>query len=344
MVNISIEFLEFLLSCAPLFTSLAVLTLLCTVLAKSIRKHPAVYYILLAIPALLVTIPAILRWCGVELFNVVGVPVLGQLLRDYIHMGTFGHPLLIIIMYMGALNTKLPFVKRLMSIRKELSIISGFPVLTHALIRVANNFPNSLKFFTDNEAYMASTHVSSELGAGISSFSFVLGIVMLALFLPLWVTSFDPVHRRMGHVKWKKLQKWAYVLYATLFIHAVGIQVGGMLNPRTGSTPKPVVTEQAEVIGKARSGQSERIPTTEKIQRSNIRNGKPEENQASKAQATPVSKKHAKGFKDIQVPQRTRQYIHIVSLLLIYGSYLYLRLRKAKESKKKKTGRAHMQT
>lgn len=343
MVNISIEFLEFLLSCAPLFTSLAVLTLLCIVLAKSIRKHPAVYYILLAIPALLVSVPAILRWCGVELFNVVGVPVLGQLLRDYIHMGTFGHPLLIIIMYMGALNTKLPFVKRLMSIRKELSIISGFPVLTHSLIRVANNFPNSLRFFTDNEAYMASTRVSSELGAGISSFSFVLGIVMLALFLPLWITSFDRVHRRLGHVKWKKVQKWAYVLYATLFIHAMGIQVGGMLNPRTGSTPKPV-SEQAEGIGKARSGQSESITTTEEIQRGNIRNGKPMENQASKAQATPVSKKHAKGFKDIQVPQRTRQYIHIVSLMLIYGSYLYLRLRKAKESKKKKTSRANART
>ena len=339
MVKISIDFLEFLLSFVPLFTSLTILTLSSILLAKSIRRHPVVYYTLLAIPALLVTIPAMLRWCGAETFNFVGVPVLGQLLRDYIHMGTFGHPLLIIIMYMGALNTKVPFVKKLMSIRKELSIISGFPVLTHSFIRVTNNFPNALKFFTDNEEYMATTRVASEVGAGISSFSFVLGIVMLAIFLPLWITSFDSVHKRIGNVKWKKLQKWAYVLYATLFIHAIGIQVGGMLNPRGGNTAKPVV-ETTKGISRNETRHSGNIKeVAREIRNTDVRNVKSDGNGTSNIQPENTSKKHAKGFSDIQIPQRTKQYLHIVSLLLIYGSYLYLRIRKAKINKKKKAGR-----
>jgi hypothetical protein len=39
------------------------------------------------------------------------------------------------------------------------------------------------------------------------------------------------------------------------------------------------------------------------------------------------------GFADITVSPRTKQYVHIASLFLIFGSYLYLRLRKAKLKK-----------
>ena len=266
MVKLFIEFFEFLRSTAPLLTSVAFFTLASILLAKSIKKHSLIYYIVLAIPFLMVAIPAVFRWFGIQTFSLTSVPVLGQIFRDYIHMGALGHPLLIIIMYMGALDPKIPAVKKLMSIRKELSIICGFPILTHSIIRVTANFPNGLKFFTNNEEYLATTRVVSELGAGFSSFSFVLGILILALFLPLWITSFDPVHKRMGTKNWKKLQQWSYVLYVTLFIHAMGIQIGGMLNPRGGAAPV----------------------------------------------------------------QTTQQYIHLTSLVLIYGSYLYLRLRKAR--------------
>lgn len=243
MVKLLIDLLDFLRTCAPLLTSLAVLTLICILLSKSIKKYSKVYYIILAIPFVLVALPFIARLFGIEMAGFVRIPFLGEIIRDYIHMGTFGHPLLIIIMYMGALDPKIPAVNKLMSIRKELSIICGFPVLTHSLIRVVNNFPNALKFFTNNEEYLANTKVVSELGAGISSFSYVFGILMVILFIPLWVTSFGAVRRRMGQTKWKKLQRWSYVLYATLFIHAMCIQIGGMLNPRGGHAPRQAAVE-----------------------------------------------------------------------------------------------------
>ncbi|WP_313381663.1 ferric reductase-like transmembrane domain-containing protein [Proteiniphilum saccharofermentans] len=276
MIKVIIDLTQLLYSYAPLLFSLAVLTLLCILLSKSIKKHATLYYIILSIPFFLVAIPFIGRFFGLESVNLVRIPYLGQILRDYIHMGTFGFPLLVIIMYVGALNPKTPGVKKLLNIRKELSIISGFPVLTHSLVRVTNNFPASLRFFTNNAEYMESTKVVNELGAGITNFSFVFGIVLVILFIPLWVTSFDSIHKRMGNVRWKKLQKWAYVMYAALFIHAMGIQVGFLLNPRVRNDISPAAME-------------------------------------------------------------ARGYIHIVSLILIFGSYLYLRLRKAKRDAKKKS-------
>ena len=322
MIKVIFDFLQFLLTCAPLLTSLTIFTLLSIWLAKSIKKNSKVYYVILAIPFFLVAIPTIFRWCGVSLpVNFVGIPVLGVILRDYIHMGVLGHPLLIIIMYMGALDPKIPFVKKLMSIRKELSIIVGFPVLTHSLVRVANNFTTPLQFFTDKKTYLANNPVASELGAGISSFSLVLGIVMLVIFIPLWITSFDSVRKRMGAAKWKKLQKWSYVLYATLFIHAAGIAIGGMMNPRGGGAPARPAIEVSTQQATAERPQGEQA-------------AKPAESRNQDTQAAPRGRVMPKSFGDFQVPRKNIQNIHLVSLVLIYGSYLYLRMRKAKKSSK----------
>ena len=321
MLKIIIDFLQFIFTNAPLLTSVAIFTLLSIWLAKSIKKNSKIYYFILAIPFFLVAIPTIFRWCGIPLpINFVGVPVLGVILRDYIHMGTLGHPLLIIIMYMGALDPKIPFVKKLMSIRKELSIIVGFPVLTHSLVRVANNFTTPLQFFTDKETYLANNPVASELGAGISSFSLVLGIVMLVIFLPLWITSFDSVRKRMGAAKWKKLQKWSYVLYATLFIHAAGIAIGGMMNPRGGgASPRPAIEVSAQATAERPQGEQATRPA---------------ENREQNTQAAHRGRVMPKSFGDFQVPRKNIQYIHLVSLVLIYCSYLYLRVRKARKSSK----------
>lgn len=341
MIKILIEFFNFLLTVAPLLTSVTFFALVSILLAKTIKKHPRVAYTVMAIPALLVMIPTILGWCGVEVFNFVGVPVLGQLLRDYIHMGTLGHPLLIIIMYMGALDTRRTYVKRLMSIRKELSIIVGFPVLTHALIRVVNTFPRALTYFTNHESYIAVRPVTNELGAGLTNSSYVLGILLLVVFLPLWITSFDAVHRRMGGARWKKTQRWAYLLYALLFVHAMGMHTGNLLNPRSGGAPAQQTTTQAapnpERASKAKqlaatdAPRAAAHPAQAGEQRMNARG------QGGNAQQAGAARPGAsRGFADMEVPREVRQYIHIFSILLIYASYLWLKLRKVRARKNKK--------
>ena len=338
MIKLLIDFVQFLYTIAPLFASLALLSWMAILLSKSIKKYAKIYYIVFSIPFFLVAIPFLARLFGIENgFNFIQVPFLGGILRDYIHMGTLGFPLLIIIMYIGALNPKNLWVKKCLSIRKELSILSGFPVLTHSLVRVINNLPGSIQFFTNNEAYMANTRVVSELGAGISSFSFILGVVMLVIFLPLWITSFDSIHKRMGNLRWKKWQKWSYVLYATLFIHAMGIQIGGLLNPRERTMPQ-ATTEISATAPNSR-GENENRSTrlqdnrTTSDERGNRNSGQAaNRSQGETARPSGGGRVQSLGFADITVSPNAKRYIHISSLILIFGSYLYLRLKKARKS------------
>ena len=327
MIKILFDLLQVLYSALPLLTCIAVLTLLSVLLSKTIKRHASLWYIILGLPLLMVAIPFIGRMCGIETFSFNRIPYLGGILRDYIHAGTFGFPLLIIIMYMGALAPRIQWVKKLMSIRKELSIISGFPIFAHSLIRVSNNFPRALAYFSRHDEYMETGRVVNEAGSWISNFSFVLGIVLLIIFIPLWFTSFGPVRRRMGSIQWKKLQKWSYVLYALLFIHAAGIQVGGMLNPRGGGRAQTENTQapnhRAAAEGMPDPGGEERARAREQANPERRHGGSGHGQSASVA--------------DIQVGQQAKQYIHIFSLVLIFGSYLYLRLRKAR------TGRAGRQ-
>ena len=321
MIKFFMDLVQFLHSTAPLLTSLAIFTLLAVLLSKSIKKQAAVYYTVLAIPFALVAVPFIIRLFGIEVFNFNQVPFLGGILRDYIHFGTFAFPILIIVMYTGALDPKIPWVKKLLKIRKELSIISGFPVLTHALIRATNTFPRSLMYFTNNEQYMEKARVTSELGSGISNFSYVLGIVLLVVFLPLWITSFESIHKRMGSVKWKKWQKWSYLFYALLFIHAMGIQVGGLISAKEAA--RQVQAVEATVSADANK------QTNDSVVKSN--ESKPAETKVADSGRGGSGHGRSFGFADINVSRDVRRYIHIASLILIFGSYLYLRLRKAKK-------------
>lgn len=229
------ELLKFLLDYIPLLLNVLLLTLIFILLSKSIKKHAKIYYTIFGIPFVLTIIQFTIALTEVTTFSFFKIPIIGDIMGVNSRMAGFGFPLLIIIMYIGALNPKNPSVKKLMNIRKELSIISGFPVLAHSLYRVTYTFPNALLYFTDHSGYMKENDwVKSDLGVGLSNFGYVLGILMVVLFLVLWITSFDSVHKKMGGKKWKKVQKWSYVLYAMLFVHSITLHLGWFIN--SGST------------------------------------------------------------------------------------------------------------
>ncbi len=447
MVKFILDLLTLANNLVPLFFSLAVLTALCLLLSRSIKRHAGLYYLIMAIPFVLTALPFILGKLGIDAPKLNGVPVLSYFVRDYIHMGTLGFPLLVIIMYMGALDTRHKWVGRLMSIRSELSIIVGFPVLTHTLIRCFASLPGGWRFFFDQDAYLAERPVRSMLGAGLSSFAFVLGVVMAVLFLVLWVTSFPAVRRRMGQVRWKGVQRWAYVLYAMLFVHAVCIQTGGLLNPRgskggdkdarpmaqqagTGGAPaegrtlamnasadrtpqadkaeapapvenaapasaparpkgerpagrggqrpdaaeasegehrdsqrpeaaersgkgKPEAAQRAEATGRPDKGKRNMAQPTEAAGRSERAEagnreaaqrpeGAARGERGDKGVAADKGGERKQGFSlaDVEVDRTVKSYIHLISVILVFGSYLVLRIRKARRDAARRSARA----
>ncbi|MDR1653224.1 MAG: hypothetical protein LBS01_06180 [Prevotellaceae bacterium] len=383
MIKLLFDFIQFLNTLAPLLMALGVLTLLSILLSKSIKKHAVVYYFVFAIPAILFILRQIFSSYGITALEFSRGSIIGSILREYVHASGFSFPLLIIIMYMGALPAQNKYVKRLMMIRKEMSIISGFPVLIHSWVRLRMAFGSFDYFFGSGET------VRSGIGAGFSNAVYMLGIFMAILFLILWVTSFDVVHKWLGGVRWKKIQRWSYVLYAMLFIHAMGIQVGGMLNPRGGGRRalSPAVETTAITSAATRNLFAENLGMQQQAARGERENrnaaqpadsskhsgaakgehrggrgnrnvAQPSGNDSQELHehaergrygnnnavqqaagngnrteaATPSGRgghQQSAGFADIKVGSQAKRYIHIASLLLIFGSYMYLRLKKA---------------
>lgn len=252
MVQPLLDFLKFISVNFGFLTSLILYTVLAIAFSKQIKKYANVLYWFFGLISFSFLFPFILGLCGVNVpFDVIRVPLLGLAIEELSHAAFFIHPVLVIIMYMGAFSAKHPYVGRLMSIRKELSIIVGFPVLAHAIKRIFLTFPNGWSYFFHNEEFMQRPMVSSALGSGITSFAYMLGIVMSVLFLILWVTSFDSVHKKMGGKRWKKLQKGAYGLYAMLFLHSICIQLGFMVtfNARLAQQGPAEIAEAANQVG-----------------------------------------------------------------------------------------------
>ncbi len=313
MINATLDLITFLQSNFSMLFALALYTVLAIALAKSIKKNYKVYYWMFGLMSAGFVIPTVVRLCGGTMpFDLGKIPFFGMCFSELSSAANFVHPVLIIIMYMGAFSPKTKYVGSLMSIRKELSIIVGFPVIAHAMKRLFGTFVQGWQYFADHETYMANPRVTSVLGSGISSFVYVLGVVMFVLFLVLWITSFDSVHRKLGTKRWKSVQKWSYGLYVMLFIHAMGLNLGSYISD------------------KAREEQQAQRAKVEVVEQRSER--QPQQHQAQ--HGGHGSRPQPFKFSEIEFSRTDKRVMNMFILVMIYGSYLYFRLRKAKRSRR----------
>lgn len=121
--------------------------------------------------------------------------------------GAFSTALFIVIMYLGALDNKHPLVKTLMGVRGQLSILACIFTLGHNIIYGKKHF---VRLFTDPWSMKPQTLAAA-----------ILSLVMIAIMLPLMVTSFQAVRRSMSARSWKKLQRLAYVFFGLTYVHVM---------------------------------------------------------------------------------------------------------------------------
>lgn len=178
---------------------------------KVLRAHPVPFYIGAAVLAL---IAASVTWSGVALptgFAQYVWPILAR--------GGLSGALFVIVMFTGAFpNGSVP-IKKLMPVRGQLSIIASILTLGHNAAYGKVYFvrlftaPASLPFY--------------QLLAAICS------VLMLAIMLPLFVTSFQCVRKKMAPKSWKHLQRYAYGFYGLLACHILLLTVPGALQGDT---------------------------------------------------------------------------------------------------------------
>lgn len=182
-----------------LFVSLVIIFLA----EKSIRKHPAVWYCCAFILSLLSTMlpSSAPDW-------------LQSIIASFISHGTLATALFILVMYARILPPKSRAFRTLMSLRAPLAIMASFMILIHNRTYFIYYYKN---------VHLRNISMSKpEIAAAVCT------TLMLLLLLPLTITSFTCIRKKLKGVVWKRLQRLSYIFYGLIYMHVAllfGLQI-----------------------------------------------------------------------------------------------------------------------
>ena len=106
----------------------------------------------------------------------------------------------IVVLFSGLLE-KNSIRKRLFTVRAELAIIGSILMFPHA--------------------YGYLEYYLGDLQGSTLTISFVLGLSAYVLMIPLTITSFQKIRRKMGYKTWKALHKTAYIFFFLVGLHVI---------------------------------------------------------------------------------------------------------------------------
>ncbi|MGL4991161.1 MAG: ferric reductase-like transmembrane domain-containing protein [Sarcina sp.] len=125
----------------------------------------------------------------------------------------------IVVIFCGALNKKWGYTKKIFKIRGELSIIGTIFMIPH-IVLYSTKF--ILKLF-------------SEKTISIYNFIYIIiGLLAFFILIPLFITSLPKIKKKIYILKWKKIQKLAYLFFGLIYIHIMFI----LLDSNTLYLPK----------------------------------------------------------------------------------------------------------
>lgn len=115
-----------------------------------------------------------------------------------------------------------PVLPKRFSGRKTIYLLRGEMAISASLITLAHNLAFGGKYF--GAVFFGQGHISlMELHAAIVS------CLMILLLIPLTITSFQTVRRKMQAKTWKKVQNWSYLFYLLLYLHIFFIYQGALI-------------------------------------------------------------------------------------------------------------------
>ncbi len=185
---------------------------------NNLRKHPIPYYVGASVFTFLVIF---LDFAGVKYTGVLKDWVMPVLTR-----GSLSGALFVIIMWGGALPNGNKLLKRIMPIRGQLSIIASILVFSHAVTY---------------RTYIISLFTKPASLTGLRLAATVCSALLILILLPLFITSFKNIRKKMNPKRWKNLQRMAYVFYALILFHILFFTFKYALLGRSGYRLNAVV-------------------------------------------------------------------------------------------------------
>ena len=189
---------------------IVILTLICSLaffhfFGKALKKKPAVLY----------GICILLSLVSIFYPREGGLPFLDFFFKKIMQRGVLAGALFIWVMLA-------PVLPKSFSGRKTIYLLRGEMAICASLITLAHNLAFGGKYF--GALFLGQGHISlMELHAAIVS------CLMILLLIPLTVTSFQAVRRKMQGKTWKKLQNWSYLFYLLLYLHIFFIYQGALI-------------------------------------------------------------------------------------------------------------------
>ena len=186
------------------------LTLICSLaffhfFGKALKKKPAVLY----------GICILLSLVSIFYPREGGLPFLDFFFKKIMQRGVLAGSLFIWVMLA-------PVLPKSFAGRKTIYLLRGEMAICASLITLAHNLAFGGKYF--GALFFGQGHISlMELHAAIVS------CLMILLLIPLTVTSFQAVRRKMQAKSWKKLQNWSYLFYLLLYLHIFFIYQGALI-------------------------------------------------------------------------------------------------------------------
>ena len=179
---------------------IGVLTLIVIKYGPHIHKNEYRYYWITAIIALIATVFSVLAQ-----FDVVNVEI--PLIYQIVFQGHLTFAFFVLVMFAGAFKQKSKQKITLMKVRREMAIIGFLILIPHAVLLIIR---------------------------ALSALN-PTGTLAFLIMIPLFITSFPKIRKKMHPLKWRKLHKLAYAAYFMIFLHLVSITIiaqGLSNNPR----------------------------------------------------------------------------------------------------------------
>ncbi len=181
-----------------------------------IKKHSTMLYVF----SVIVSVGIVY---GIQAKLMLNFPVwLRTYVWDLFANGAIASAMFIVVMFIGALSRESELRKKLMPIRAELSIIACILTLGH-------NVAFGISYF----GFLFKTPELLPLNQLLAS---IVSLIMIAIMLPLFVTSFYSIRKKMNGKSWQDLQKLAYVFYALMYFHVLLLAIPYAIKGRSAYT------------------------------------------------------------------------------------------------------------
>lgn len=145
-----------------------------------------------------------LAWSGIS-EQITWTPAI--LFMRLFTQGGIAGALFLHVMYAAAVPNGSPYMKKVMPVRGELSIMASILTLGHNIAFGKKYF--FLLFLSANDLR------KNVFWAAACS------VFMIVIMLPLFITSFPRIRKKMRPSRWKKLQRFAYIFYGLMYIHVI---------------------------------------------------------------------------------------------------------------------------